>query len=207
MQFYTTDAATLLRILHWRRDVRHFRPDPVDDGVLKRLRQAMELAPSVGNARPWRVLRVTDQALRAAVRADFQRCNSQAAAGYSAKKHAAYVALKLAGLDIAPVQLAIFTLADPSEGHSLGRQTLPDTLRQSTAMAIHTLWLAARVENISLGIVSILDPRVMEQLFAVPQGWEFSAYLCLGHAEASDDTPLLHRLGWQENTATQWEER
>ncbi len=207
MQFDANDAAALLRILRWRRDVRHFRPDPVDDGVLKRLRQAMELAPSVWNALPWRVLRVTDKALRAAVRADFQRCNSEAAAGYSAEKHATYVALKLAGLDIAPVQLAIFTVADPTEGHGLGRQTLPNTLQQSTATAIHTLWLAARVENIGLGIVSILDPMVMEQLFAVPQSWVFSAYLCLGHAEATDDTPLLHRLGWQENTATLWEER
>ncbi|MBA4048476.1 MAG: 5,6-dimethylbenzimidazole synthase [Hyphomicrobium sp.] len=207
MHFDATDAAALLRILRWRRDVRHFRPDPVDDGVLERLRQAMDFAPSVGNARPWRVLRVTDQALRAAVRADFQRCNSQAAADYAANKQADYVELKLAGLDIAPVQLAIFTVADPAEGHGLGRQTLPDTLRQSTAMAIHTLWLAARVENIGLGIVSILDPKVMEQLFEVPQGWVFSAFLCLGHAAATDDTPLLHRLGWQENAATQWEER
>ena len=207
MEFDANDAATLLRILHWRRDVREFRPDPVDDGVLERLRQAMEFAPSVGNARPWRVLRVTNTALRAAVRTDFQRCNSQAAAGYSADKHADYLALKLAGLDIAPVQLAIFTVADPTEGHGLGRQTLPNTLRQSTAMAIHTLWLAVRVENIGLGIVSILDPKVMEQLFAVPQGWEFSAYLCLGHAKSTEDTPLLHRLRWQENTATLWEER
>ncbi len=207
MEFEATDSATLLRILRWRRDVRHFRPNPVDDRVLERLRQTMDFAPSVGNARPWRVLRVTDKALRAAVRADFQRCNSQAAAGYSAEKHADYVALKLAGLDIAPVQLAIFTVADPTEGHGLGRQTLPETLRQSTAMAIHTLWLAALVENIGLGIVSILDPKVMEQLFAVPQGWVFSAYLCLGHAEATDDTPLLHRVGWQVNTPTVWEER
>lgn len=207
MEFEATDSATLLRILRWRRDVRHFRPNPVDDRVLERLRQTMDFAPSVGNARPWRVLRVTDKALRAAVRADFQRCNSQAAAGYSAEKHADYVALKLAGLDIAPVQLAIFTVADPTEGHGLGRQTLPETLRQSTAMAIHTLWLAALVENIGLGIVSILDPKVMEQLFAVPQGWVFSAYLCLGHAEATDDTPLLHRVGWQVNTPTVWEVR
>ena len=207
MEFEATDSATLLRILRWRRDVRHFRPNPVDDRVLERLRQTMDFAPSVGNARPWRVLRVTDKGLRAAVRADFQRCNSQAAAGYSAEKHADYVALKLAGLDIAPVQLAIFTVADPTEGHGLGRQTLPETLRQSTAMAIHTLWLAALVENIGLGIVSILDPKVMEQLFAVPQGWVFSAYLCLGHAEATDDTPLLHRVGWQVNTPTVWEER
>ena len=95
------------------------------------------------------------------------------------------------------MQLAVFTLIDPAEGHGLGRRTQPETLRQSTAMAIHTLWLAARAENIGVGMVSILDPRAIEGLLDVPEGWELSAYLCLGHAEFIDDTPLLHRSGWQ----------
>ena len=54
-------------VLTWRRDVRHFSSEPVSADVLDRLRAAMELAPSVGNARPWRVLHVTTPALRAAV--------------------------------------------------------------------------------------------------------------------------------------------
>ena len=62
------------------------------------------------------------------------------------------------------MQLAVFTLIDPAEGHGLGRRTQPETLRQSTAMAIHTLWLAARAENIGVGMVSILDPRAIERL-------------------------------------------
>ncbi|WP_267434501.1 5,6-dimethylbenzimidazole synthase [Sphingomonas sp. GM_Shp_1] len=204
MRFDADQAATLETILRWRRDVRHFRNDPVDEGVLARLAEAMALAPSVGNARPWRVIRVEDPALRAAIRADFERCDAEAAAAYGGEQAAAYRALKLAGLDAAPVQLAVFTHIDPAEGHGLGRRTMPDTLRQSTAMAIHTLWLAARAANLGLGMVSILDPAAMERLFAVPEDWMFSAYLCLGHAEWEDDTPLLHRAGWQENAPTRW---
>jgi 5,6-dimethylbenzimidazole synthase len=207
MVFDEADAATLTRLLRWRRDVRHFLSLPVDEEVLERLRHAMDYAPSVGNARPWRVIRVTDQGLRDAVRADFGRCNALAAATFPPDQRADYMRLKLAGLDHAPVQLAVFTLIDPPEGHGLGRHTLPQTLRQSTAMAIHTLWLAARVENLGLGIVSILDPRAIERLFAMPADWELSAYLCLGHPETTDDTPLLHRTGWQENLPTVWEER
>lgn len=207
MEFPAEDSATLLRILRWRRDVRHFRPDPVDEAVLDRLRATMDCAPSVGNARPWRVVRVEDAALRAAVRANFQRCNAAAAQLYSGPKQTEYLALKLAGLEIAPVQLAVFTEVDPKAGHGLGRQTLPETLRQSTAMAIHTLWLAARAENLGLGMVSILDPRAIEALLEVPAGWEFAAYLCVGHPEFMDDTPLLHRTGWQENSATDWPRR
>ena len=204
MQFTPEESATLLSILRWRRDVRHFRPDPVDEAVLERLRATMDCAPSVGNARPWRVIRVDDPALRAGVRANFNRCNAEAAKLYTGDKHAEYLALKLAGLDMAPVQLAVFNVMDPEAGHGLGRQTLPETLRQSTAMAIYTLWLAARAENLGLGMVSILEPHDIEALLNVPKGWEFAAYLCLGHPEFMDDTPLLHRTGWQENAQTEW---
>ena len=167
----------------------------------------MASAPSVGNARPWRVLRVNDAGLRGGVRQNFERCNEAAAAGYSGARQVDYQALKLAGIDRAPVRLAVFTVMDPVEGHGLGRQTLPDTLRQSTAMAIHTLWLAARAENIGLGMVSIVDGRAMERLFDVAEDWEFSAYLCLGYPEFTDDTPLLHKVDWQCDAPTEWEVR
>lgn len=212
MNFTSTDAATLARIMRWRRDVRHFRTDPVPSDVLERLRAAMDTAPSVGNARPWRVVRVRDAELRAAVRTDFEACNSAALAKYDGPQADAYARLKLAGLDAAPEHLAVFTATDPAEGHGLGRQTMPETLRQSTAMAIYALWLAARAENVGLGVVSILDPRRMERLFPAPpdqtsQTWEFSAYLCLGYPERDDDVPLLHWAGWQQNQPTTWEER
>lgn len=207
MQFSETESKTLLEILRWRRDVRHFKTDPVDEETLERLRLTMDCAPSVGNARPWRVIRVVDPILRAAVRENFQRCNAEAGKIYEGEKRAEYLALKLAGLDAAPVQLAVFTQMDPRAGHGLGRQTLPDALRQSTAMAVHTLWLAARAENLGLGMVSILDGEGIEDLFDVPAGWEFSSYLCLGHPEFTDDTPILHRAGWQENAGTKWDER
>jgi 5,6-dimethylbenzimidazole synthase len=206
MKFSPQEAACLQEILRWRRDIRHFRPDPIEVEVLERLRAAMALAPSVGNARPWRVLSVKSPEKRAAVRAIFEAENRQAAATYAGEQAQAYARLKLAGLDAAPEQLAVFTLEDPEAGHGLGRRTLPITLEHSTAMAIHTLWLTARAENIGLGMVSILDPEAMQRLFSVPQSWRFSAYLCLGYAETADDTPLLHRAGWQENAPTVWDE-
>ncbi|MGC9420710.1 MAG: nitroreductase family protein, partial [Rhodovulum sp.] len=44
--------------MRWRRDVRHFRTDPVDEAVLARCLDAFRLAPSVGLSEPWRILRV-----------------------------------------------------------------------------------------------------------------------------------------------------
>ncbi|MGG7566630.1 5,6-dimethylbenzimidazole synthase [Rhodovulum sp. DZ06] len=204
MKFDETARAALSEVLRWRRDVRHFRPDPLDEAVLDRLRAAMERAPSVGNSRPWRVLRVEDKALRAAVKASFQRCNAEAAAGYRGEKAQAYAQLKLQGMDQAPVQLAVFTETDPEAGAGLGRRTMPETLRQSTAMAIHTLWLAARAENVGMGMVSIIDPEEVAQILSAPANWAFEGWICLGHTEFDDDTPLLARVGWQEDAETVW---
>ena len=207
MNFTPTDAAVLERLLRWRRDVRHFRADPLSEEQVAMLAAAMELAPSVGNARPWRVIRVEGAGLRRAVRHNFLAANADAAGGYEGEQRAAYDRLKLAGLDHAPLQLAVFTLVDPAQGHGLGRATMPGTLHASTAMAIHAMWLAARAANLGLGMVSILDPEAIERLLEVPQGWAFSAYLCIGHPEFVDDTPLLHRAGWQETIAHPWETR
>ena len=206
MIFGEAERDTLQEILRWRRDTRHFRPDAVPDAVMEQLRASMDLAPSVGNARPWRVLRVKNAANRAAVRGIFEAENAAALACYSGEQRQAYARLKLAGLDAAPEHLAVFTVADPEAGHGLGRRTMPVTLEHSTAMAIHTLWLAARSHNIALGLISILAPEAIERAFGVAEDWRFSAYLCLGHAVEENDTPLLHRCGWQENAKTEWQE-
>ena len=206
MKFSAQQADTLNDILRWRRDVRHFRADPLAEPVIDRLRAAMDLAPSVGNARPWRVLRVRDHGLRGGVQDIFERCNVEAAAGYDDATRAEYVRLKLAGLRDAPLHLAVFTDTGPAEGRGLGRRTMPETLQFSSVMAIHTLWLAARAENIGLGWVSILDAAAIHALFDAPDSWVFTGYLCLGYAEFADDRPLLHRTGWQGDTPTHWQD-
>jgi len=202
--FDATDAAALRRVMTWRRDVRTFDPAPIDPAVLARVKASVDLAPSVGNARPWRFVEIESDALRALVRADFARCNAAAAQGYAGQRADAYRSLKLAGLDCAPVQMAVFTDLRAAAGHGLGRRTMPWTLRQSTAMAIHTMWLAARAENLGLGMVSILDPDALHAPLGGQADWAFEAYLCLGHPLRDDDTPLLHRAGWQANRPATW---
>lgn len=207
MQMTDTHRDALCDLLRWRRDVRHFRTDPLPETLIDDLRAALDMAPSVGNARPWRVIRVLDTDLRQGVRDIFARCNEAAAEAYDSNTRAEYQRLKLAGLERAPLQLAVFTETNPPEGRGLGRRTMPETLMQSTAMAIHALWLTARARDVGLGMVSILDPDEVSALFGVPDSWRFSAYLCLGRTEFDDDTPLLHRAGWQENSATRWQDR
>ncbi|WP_299966903.1 5,6-dimethylbenzimidazole synthase [uncultured Roseobacter sp.] len=207
MQMRQSHRTALQDLLIWRRDVRHFRPDPVDPACLTRLQRSMEHAPSVGNARPWRVLQVENAQRRAEVIASFDACNAAAAQAYEDAAQRDYLALKLAGLREAPVHLAVFTDLAVAEGRGLGRQTMPETLSYSTVMAIHTLWLAARAENLGLGWVSILDPVEVHRILDAPATWALTGYLCLGHPQTTSDTPLLHQAGWQADTRCTWQVR
>lgn len=208
MEFTPADAETLNALLTWRRDCRHFDTRPIPDAIIEKLREAFDLAPSVGNSRPWRVLRVRSAASRAAVIANFETANAEAAANYpDDATRAEYAALKLAGLREAPEHLAIYTESNPDEGRGVGRQTMPEMLPYSTVAAIHTLWLVARAHNVGVGWVSILQPDALAATLAVPEHWQLTAYLCLGYEAESHDTPELERVGWQARVTTDWLER
>lgn len=188
----------LEHLLRWRRDTRRFRPDaPLDAAVVRDLLQLAILAPSVGNAQPWRFVSVDDADRRARVTAIFERENARAALSVEGERQALYRSLKLAGLREAPVHVAVFCDPDTPRGGGLGRQTMPEMLDYSVVCAIHTLWLAARSRGIALGWVSILDPPAVALALDVPPAWRLIGYLCLGWPEACSDRPELERQGWQ----------
>jgi 5,6-dimethylbenzimidazole synthase len=191
----------LAELFRWRRDVRRFRPDPVPPALLDDLLAVAALAPSVGLSQPWRFVTVEDASRRAAVRASFARCNADALAGQDAGRAALYARLKLAGLDEAPCHLAVFAEPEPSQGHGLGRKTMPETTAYSAVMAVHTLWLAARAAGLGLGWVSILDPDAVAAALDVPAAWIFVGYFCLGTPQAESDVPELEREGWEQRAA------
>lgn len=187
----------LQALFRWRRDVRHFKPDPVDPALLDRLLETACLAPSVGLSQPWRFVTVGDPARRAAVRENFERCNAAALASQSDDHAAHYARLKLAGLDQAPCHLAVFVEPDPEQGHGLGRRTMPETVAYSAVMAVFTIWLAARAEGLGLGWVSILDPAAVTAALDLPADWQFIGYFCLGYPREENEIPELERMGWE----------
>jgi len=184
-------------LLRWRRDVRHFRRDPIAPALLESFLDAACLAPSVGYSQPWRFVEVASVRARQAVIVNFERCNAEALAQYEGGRALNYAALKLAGLREAPVQLAVFTDGETQVGHGLGRRTMPQTLDYSTVMAIQNFWLAARAAGVGVGWVSILDPEALRADLDIPAGWRLTAYLCVGYPEAPSDEPELARRGWE----------
>jgi len=189
--------ARLRELLIWRRDVRRFRRDPLPSGTLEALIELACLAPSVGLSQPWRFVIVEDGARRAAIRQNFATCNAQALAAQSGDRAGLYAQLKLAGLDEAPCHLAVFADRETTQGHGLGRHTMPEMIDYSAVTAVHTIWLAARAQGIGMGWVSILDAKVVAALLDVAAEWKFIGYFCLGYPQADDTTPELEQSGWE----------
>ena len=126
-QFGSNFRAELQDLFLWRRDVRRFRPDPVEPEVLRDLLETACLAPSVGNCQPWRFVTVDETSRREEVICSFEACNAEALSDYSGEQAAKYALLKLEGLREAPVHLAVFSDTGSTEGHGLGARTMPET--------------------------------------------------------------------------------
>jgi 5,6-dimethylbenzimidazole synthase len=189
--------ALLRELLIWRRDVRRFRRDPLPSGTLEALIELACLAPSVGLSQPWRFVIVEEGATRAAIRRNFATCNAQALAAQSGDRAGLYAQLKLAGLDEAPCHLAVFADRATTQGHGLGRHTMPEMIDYSAVTAVHTIWLVARAQSIGMGWVSILDATAVAALLDVPAEWKFIGYFCLGYPQADDTIPELEQSGWE----------
>ena len=151
----------------------------------------------MGHSQPWRFVLVKSPERREEINASFERANARALEGYDGERRACYARLKLEGLREAPVHLAVFCDEKTAAGSGLGRQTMPETLRYSVVGAIQTLWLAARVEGLGLGWVSILEPDSVARALDVPPEWAFVAYLCIGWPQEEHIDPELERHGWQ----------
>ncbi|MGL5010432.1 MAG: 5,6-dimethylbenzimidazole synthase [Paracoccaceae bacterium] len=198
---------SLYDLMRWRRDVRRFRTDMVDEALLERCLAAFQLAPSVGLSEPWRIVRVESAALRAASMSNFAEANAAALARQSGERAKVYAGLKLSGMAEAPVHLAVFCDEVTTKGCGLGADTMPQTRAYSVVGAITLFWLAARAEGLGVGWVSILDPERLVRDLDVPHDWRFVAYLCVGWPEIADDVPELERAGWESRARTLWMEK
>ncbi|MFV0301295.1 MAG: 5,6-dimethylbenzimidazole synthase [Paracoccus sp. (in: a-proteobacteria)] len=195
--FTPSERQALYDIIAHRRDVRNeFLPKPIDPDLLTRILRAAHAAPSVGLSQPWNFILIRDPARRAAVRQAFLKANDEARAMFPEARQSQYAALKLEGIETAPLNICV--TCDRSRGGRvvLGRTHNPDMDRYSTVCAVQNLWLAARAEGIGVGWVSIFDEADLRPLLGLPDHVAIVAYLCLGHVDELFDRPELAARGW-----------
>lgn len=179
-----------------RRDMRHFRSDPIDENIIAQLLRAAHSAPSVGLMQPWRIVRVTSAEVRQSLHAvvELERQRTAAALGERSDE---FMQLKVQGiLDCGEVW--VVTLMEQRQRHIFGRRTLPHMDLASASCAIQNIWLAARAEGIGMGWVSIFDPEELKSILGIPVGAEPIGILCLGHVDAFYQEPMLIQEGWAE---------
>ncbi|MGB6308096.1 MAG: 5,6-dimethylbenzimidazole synthase [Steroidobacteraceae bacterium] len=192
--FTAEEIAALYRIMGMRRDMRHFRSDPLDDALIARLLSAAHLAPSVGLMQPWRFIRVRNPGLRKSIHALVEAERIETARAL-AEREDEFMRLKVEGI-LECGELLVAALAHGREAHVFGRRTMPDMDLASVACAIQNLWLAARAENVGMGWVSLFDPEALRLLIRMPEGSRPVAILCLGYVPAFYPRPMLEEADW-----------
>jgi 5,6-dimethylbenzimidazole synthase len=179
-----------------RRDIRSFKPDPIAPEVLARILRAAHQAGSVGFMQPWNFILVRNAEKRRAIWEHVNAERLAAATAFEGERRAKYLSFKLEGILDAPLNICV--TCDPTRHgpEVLGRHTIRQTDVYSTCCAIQNLWLAARIEGIGVGWVSILRNEFMNETLGIPAHIIPVAYLCLGYPTSFATQPMLEKEGW-----------
>ncbi len=177
-----------------RRDIRRFRPDPLDEDLLGRLLAAAHQAPSVGLSQPWRLIVIRTESTKAAMQGIVAR-ERLIQADHLDERARHYLDLKLEGIREAPVSVCVCCDREPGK-EILGRHTIPDTDLYSTCLAIENLWLAARAEGVGVGWVSFYREDDVREMLGIPPHVVPVAWLCVGYPDERPSRPGLEAAGW-----------
>ena len=192
--FPEAERTGVFRAIAERRDVRRFRPDPIEDELLSRLLEAAHRAPSVGLMQPWRFVVVRREATKAAMQGLAAR-ERLIQSEHLDDRARDYLDLKLEGIREAPVSVVVCCDREPGK-EILGRHTIHDADLYSTCLAIENLWLAARAEGVGVGWVSFYREDDLRDLLGIPAQVVPVAWLCIGYPDERHSRPGLEVQGW-----------
>ena len=150
---------------------------------------------------PWRFMRLSTPAWRERL-APLVEAERQATAAALGARADEFLRLKVEGLRDCAELLAL--ILPPDDGTVFGRRTLPlEMALCSAGAAVQNLWLAARVENLGLGWVSMFEPQALARVLELPPGAKALGLLCLGPVPAFYVRPMLEEQGWRQRRPLQ----
>lgn len=190
-----SEKEAVYRVIHSRRDMRHFVSGEVEEAVLTRILEAGHAAPSVGFMQPWRFIRITKPMLREALASLVEEERVRTADRMDERK-SEFMRLKIEGMHDCAELIAV--VLAPDDGTVFGRRTMPEEMALcSVSCAIENMWLAARAENLGMGWVSFFEPADVAKLLNCPIGSKPIALLCLGPVKEFYNEPMLQSEGWR----------
>jgi 5,6-dimethylbenzimidazole synthase len=194
--FSESQKTGFYRAVFERRDCRRFRPEPIPDETLAQILEAAHHAPSVGFMQPWDFILIKDLQTRERIHQAFLRANEEAKELFEGERQRQYVTFKLEGIRESPLNICVTCQRDRFGPVVLGKTCQPDMDLYSTVCAVQNLWLAARVEGIGVGWVSIIHADELSTILGLPRQVVPVAYLCLGYVEKFAPDPELQTAGW-----------
>lgn len=194
--FSPEERETFYRAIFARRDVRRFLSTPITSQALERILSAAHHAPSVGFMQPWSFILIRNPRTKSLVKRAFLEARNLEAEQFSGARKDLYLSLKLEGIEEAPVNICVTCDSSRHGPAVLGRTLIPETDIYSTCCAIQNLWLAARVEGLGVGWVSILSRDRLKEILGIPPHVIPVAYLCIGYPERFEPRPELEKVGW-----------
>lgn len=198
-EFTASEKASFYKLIESRRDVRTgFRPDPVPKSIVDNILSAAHHAPSVGFMQPWNFILVSDSEIKKSVKKSFLEARQKEAELFKGEKRDLYDSLKLEGIEEAPLNILVTCERDRTGESGLGRSSQQNMDVFSTVCAVQNMWLAARIEGVGMGWVSIVEKESLSAIFKLPENVEPVAYLCAGFVDDFSDRPELEKAGWEE---------
>ncbi len=184
------------KAIYNRRDIRHFRKDPIPEETLLRLLNAAHHAPSVGYMQPWNFIIIKSNEIKQKIKQVVDKEIQALGLHFEDKRAEKYKTIKVEGLLEAPVTICV--TCDPTrEGpHVIGRNSIPETDVYSVVCAIQNLWLAAYTEGLSAGWVSFYKKADIRQILEIPPHIDPVALISIGYPYHYPEKPLLEIIGW-----------
>jgi 5,6-dimethylbenzimidazole synthase len=195
-EFSENEKAAFYRAVFERRDCRRFRPESIPEPTLVRILDAAHHAPSVGFMQPWNFILIRDSQVRDRIHQAFLRANAEAQELFEGERRPQYRSFKLEGIRESPLNICVTCQRDRFGPVVLGKTCQPDMDLYSTVCAVQNLWLAARVEGIGVGWVSIIHADELSAILKLPSQVVPIAYLCLGYVQEFASEPELQTAGW-----------
>jgi 5,6-dimethylbenzimidazole synthase len=198
-KFNELEKEIFYSVIYSRRDVRkRFLNKSIENKTIYNILKAAHHAPSVGFSQPWNFILIKDKDTRLKVKDSFlkERLRSIDFLKEDKEKQEKYYNLKLEGILESDLNICVTYDHDRFGPFVIGRMTIEEAGIYSVCCAIQNLWLAARVEDIGVGWVSILNNSDLVDILNLPHHIKPIAYLCLGYVDKFVDVPDLEKYHW-----------
>jgi coenzyme F420-0:L-glutamate ligase/coenzyme F420-1:gamma-L-glutamate ligase len=184
----------IIEILHSRRSIRLYRPDPVPELIIRRILEAAHAAPSAHNTRPWRFVVLQDAAVRRTLAERMAEAYARDAEADGQPPDAIRARNDRSITRISGAPLAILALLDEAclpeqAGRRMEGERL--LLEQSVAAAVQNLLLAVQAEGLGGCWICapVFCPQAVCGALGLPESWVAQALILAGYPAEEPGKP------------------